>query len=99
MSNINQQQIPPVLYLVFNRLGTVKRSFEAIRKAAPAQLFIAADGPRNDRSGEKEICQAVRDYILEHIDWKCEVKIRFQEKNFGCKVAVSSAIDWFFFRG
>jgi len=96
VSNKIQQQTPPVLFVVFNRLETVKRSFEAIRQAAPAQFFIAADGPRDSRSGEKEICQSVRNYILEHIDWECEVKVRFQEKNLGCKVAVSSAIDWFF---
>ena len=96
MSNNSQQQTPPVLYVVFNRLETVKRSFEAIRKAAPKRFFIAADGPRDSRSGEYLMCQAVRNYILEHIDWECEVKIRFQEKNLGCKAAVSSAIDWFF---
>ena len=44
------------------------------------------------------MCQEVRNYILEHIDWECEVKVRFQDKNLGCKTAVSSAIDWFFFR-
>ena len=96
MSNSSQQQTPPVLYVVFNRLETVKRSFEAIRKAAPARFFIAADGPRDSRPGEEDMCQEVRNYILEHIDWECEVKVRFQDKNLGCKTAVSSAIDWFF---
>ena len=96
MSNSSQQQTPPVLYVVFNRLETVKRSLAAIRQAAPARFFIAADGPRDSRPGESELCQAVRDYILEHIDWECDVKIRFQEKNLGCKAAVSSAVDWFF---
>lgn len=85
-----------MLYMVFNRLETVKKSLEAIRKAAPAKLFIAADGPRDFRHGEDKMCQTVRSYILEHIDWDCEVKVRFQEKNLGCKAAVSSAIDWFF---
>ena len=96
MSNNSQQQTPPVLYIVFNRLETVKRSFEAIRQAAPRKFFIAADGPRDSHPEEDEICQAVRDYILNHIDWECEVKVRFQEKNLGCKLAVSSAVDWFF---
>ena len=34
--------------------------------------------------------------ILDMIDWDCEVKTLFRENNLGCKVAVSSAIDWFF---
>lgn len=96
VSNVSQYQMPPVLYVVFNRLETVKRTFEAIRKAAPAQLFIAADGPRDSHPGEEEMCRSVRSYILDHIDWKCEVKVRFQEKNLGCRRAVSSAISWFF---
>lgn len=96
MNNINQCATPPVLFVVFNRLETVKRTLEAIRKAAPARFFIAADGPRDSHPGEDETCQAVRSYILDNIDWKCEVKTRFQSKNLGCKTAVSSAVDWFF---
>ncbi len=38
----------------------------------------------------------VRDYIISNIDWDCEVKTLFREQNFGCKMAVSGAIDWFF---
>lgn len=84
----------PVLYLVFNRLDVVKRTFPEIQKAKPKKLFIAADGPRNRK--EKGDTDVVRDYILKNIDWKCEVKTLFREKNLGCKYAVSSAIDWFF---
>ena len=96
MSNEIQQQTPPVLFVVFNRLETVKKTLAAIREAAPRQFFIAADGPRESHPEEREMCQAVRNYILENIDWECEIKTRFLEKNLGCKVAVSSAIDWFF---
>ena len=96
MNNVNQYAVPPVLFVVFNRLETVKQTLAAIRKAAPGRLFIAADGPRDSHPGEEKMCQAVRSYILDNIDWKCEVKTRFQEKNLGCKKAVSSAVDWFF---
>lgn len=96
MSISNQLQTPPILFIVFNRLETVKRTLEAIRKASPKQIFISADGPRSSCLGEDKICETVRNYIIEHIDWECDVKIRFLEKNLGCKIAVSSAIDWFF---
>jgi hypothetical protein len=46
--------------------------------------------------GEIEKIQEVRDYVLSHIDWECEVKTLFRENNLGCRVAVSTAIDWFF---
>jgi hypothetical protein len=86
----------PVLYLVFNRLDTVKKTFPEIQKAKPKQLFIASDGPRKEKNGEKKIVEEVRRYILSNIDWKCEVKTLFRKENLGCKYAVSGAIDWFF---
>ena len=85
-----------VLFLVFNRLGTTKQVFEAIKKAKPPRLYIAADGARKIKDGEDEKVQKVRDFILENINWKCDVMILFREKNLGCKYAVSEAIDWFF---
>lgn len=85
-----------VLFLVFNRLDTTKQVFEAIRMAKPPRLYIAADGARVSRDGEHMKVQAVRDYVMSHIDWPCEVKTLFQEQNLGCKCAVSDAITWFF---
>jgi hypothetical protein len=86
----------PVLFLVFKRLDTTKQVFEQIRKAKPPRLYIAADGPRAHVKGEKEKVKAVREYVLSNIDWKCEVKTLFRDKNLGCGKAVSEAITWFF---
>jgi len=85
----------PVLFLIFNRPDTTQRVFDAIRQAKPVQLFVAADGPREDRIGEAEKCAQARK-IIENVDWDCEVVTLFREKNLGCRKAVSSAIDWFF---
>lgn len=85
----------PVLFLVFNRPQLALRVFAAIRQARPAQLFIAADGPREGQSREEELCQAAR-AVVQRVDWPCKVNTRFQDENLGCKTAVSSAIDWFF---
>lgn len=86
----------PVLFLVFNRLDTTIKVFESIRQAKPPKLYIAADGARESVKHEKEKVDEVRDYIIANIDWDCEVKSLFRDKNLGCKVAVSSAINWFF---
>ncbi|WP_298611622.1 glycosyltransferase family 2 protein [uncultured Thermosynechococcus sp.] len=67
----------------------------AIRQARPPRLYVAADGPRANREGEVEKVKKVRE-IATQVDWPCEVKTLFREKNLGCKVAVSSAISWFF---
>jgi hypothetical protein len=85
----------PVLFIIFNRPDTTKKVFEAIRKYRPNELFIAADGPRENKPGEKERCEEARK-ITEQIDWPCEAKRLYRDKNFGCKLAVSGAIDWFF---
>ena len=85
----------PVLFLTFNRPDTTKQVFEAIRQAKPPRLYIAADGPRDDKTGEQEKCKEVR-RIATQVDWNCEVKTLFRNKNWGCKYAVSGAIDWFF---
>jgi GR25 family glycosyltransferase involved in LPS biosynthesis len=95
MKTINKFKLTtPVLFLVFNRFDGMKKVFEEIRKAKPSQLFIAADGPRSFK--EKEKTDAVRDYIIKKIDWKCKIKTLFRDKNLGCKYAVSEAINWFF---
>lgn len=85
----------PILFMVFNRPDATKRVFEEIKKQKPKKLFIAADGPRINRPEELAKCQAVRE-VVEKINWPCEVQKLFREKNLGCKMACSSAIDWFF---
>lgn len=86
----------PILFLIFNRPGTTAMVLEAIRRAAPTKLYIAADGPRAHIAGENERVQTVRDLVIQGIDWPCEIHTRFQDSNLGCKQAVSSAISWFF---
>lgn len=84
-----------VLFLIFNRLDTTIRVFEAIRQVKPPRLYVAADGPRKDKIGEKEKCEEVRS-IIKKVDWDCEVKTLFRDENLGCGKAVSQAITWFF---
>jgi hypothetical protein len=85
----------PVLFLIFNRPDTTARVFDAIVKAKPRFLFIAADGARPEKPGESEKCRATRE-IIKQINWECEVQVLFHDHNLGCKASVSSAISWFF---
>lgn len=85
-----------VLFLVFNRLDTTKKVFAEIRKARPPRIYVASDGPRAERFGEADKVKKVRDYIIDNIDWDCEVKTLFREQNLGCKYAVHDSIQWFF---
>lgn len=85
----------PILLIVFNRPDTTAKVFEAIRKARPSKLFVAADGPREHKEGEAEKCNRARE-IATAVDWDCEVKTLFREENLGCGIGPSSAITWFF---
>jgi len=85
----------PVLFLVFNRPIQTRKVFEAIRQAKPTQLFIASDGPHQGNKGEEERCAEVR-YIVEKVDWECDVKRLIRNENLGCGRAISDAITWFF---
>lgn len=82
-----------VLLIGFNRLGPLRQVFEAVRQARPPRLYFAADGPR--REEERARCEEVR-ALVEQVDWPCEVRTRFNEKNLGLRKGVSSAIAWFF---
>jgi hypothetical protein len=59
-------------------------------------MFVACDGPNLGRSEEVAKVRATRELIEREIDWPCTLERRYSEVNQGCKVGVSSAINWFF---
>lgn len=85
----------PVLFLIFKRKEAVK-AFESIRSYQPTRLYIAADGPRQNVDGERNDCESTRKTVLEMIDWPCDVKTLFRDRNLGCTEAVYGGISWFF---
>lgn len=94
--NLNLQLDVPVLFLTFNRLETTRRVFEQIKQQKPTQLFLASDGPRFSVTGEADVVHSVRRFLLDSIDWRCEVHTLFRSENLGNGLAVSSAVSWFF---
>ncbi len=83
----------PVAFLIFNRPDVTLRVFEAIRSAKPKKLLIIADGPRFPKEFQK--CNEARK-IIDRVDWDCEVLTNISEINLGCKLRVSSGLDWVF---
>jgi hypothetical protein len=86
----------PILFIIFNRSETAKTVLEKIREIRPKKLFIASDGWRLNKPGEKEQCESTRRLVLDMIDWECEVHTLFRENNLGAGKGVSTAITWFF---
>jgi hypothetical protein len=96
-ANFFYQCQSPVLILAFNRVNSVKRVLEAVRKVRPKRLFLACDGPRPHKgTAEAETVRMVRKTLVEAADWECELQTLFNDKNLGCCAAVSSAVSWFF---
>ena len=85
----------PIAYVIFNRPRHTRETFEIIRAQRPAQLFIIADGPRDGHPTDAQRCEEVR-AIVQNIDWPCEVQRNYATQNMGCKLRVSSGLDWVF---
>ena len=85
----------PILLLGFNRPDLLRGLVAILAKDRPPKIYLAVDGPRPDRPGEAEKCAACA-AVAEAINWPCEVKKLVREKNLGCRLGVSGAIDWFF---
>lgn len=82
-----------VLILFFNRPDALSAVFEEVRKARPSRLFLYQDGPRGEHDMPGiEACRQV----VEDIDWECDVRRLYQEKNFGCDPSEYLSQKWAF---
>lgn len=94
MSSLKNFDIP-VLFILFNRPELAQLVLDRIRLVRPAVLYIAIDGPRPTiDDDENSVQQCIS--LIDKVDWPCTVKTLIRDHNLGCKIAVSSAIDWFF---
>jgi hypothetical protein len=86
----------PIVFFVFNRPQETNIVFESIKTSKPSQLFLIADGARKE-SQDEERCLEVRK-IISDINWDCQVFRNYSDTNLGCKLRVSSGLDWVFSR-
>lgn len=94
-----------VLLLSFNRLDTIKQTLAQIAKHKPPRIYLASDGARANKIlkdkilgdiPESKMVSDIREYLLANINWDCKIHTRFLSENLGCKLGVSTAIEWFF---
>lgn len=85
----------PVAFFIFNRPDTSMQVFEQIRLAQPKKLLVIADGPRTEQPSDIVKCAATR-AIIEAVDWDCEVLTNYSDLNLGCKMRMSTGLDWVF---
>ena len=85
----------PVLLITFNRPVHTRRVLEAILAAAPQDLYVFQDGPRDERDREK--CEEVRNVVasLPAGSGVC-LHSRYSDVNLGCGPGPMTALNWFF---
>ena len=86
----------PVLFMPFCKIQSAKKVFAAIKKAMPKKLYVFSDGPTPASAQTKENVEFLRGWVVENVDWDCEVFCNFQDKNLGTRFGIEAAIDWFF---
>jgi len=86
----------PILFIPFSKTETAKKVFGAIKKSKPKKLYVFSDGWRATVASEKENVEYLREWVVENVDWDCEVFTNFQEKNLGTRFGIETAIDWLF---
>ncbi len=85
----------PVGFLIFNRPEITQRVFREIARAKPETLLVVCDGPRSNRTGEREKVLTTR-AIINQVNWPCEVLTNFSDENMGCKRRITSGLAWIF---
>ena len=85
----------PVVFIIFNRPDVTERVFAEIAKAKPPKLLVVGDGARANREDEAAKVAACR-ALIARVDWPCEVLTNYSKINLGCKVRVSSGLNWVF---
>jgi hypothetical protein len=85
----------PIAFFIFNRPEITRIVFEKIRQQKPKILLLIADGPRTTIKSDAKNCK-ITQKIVSEIDWDCEVYRNYSDVNLGCKLRVSSGLDWVF---
>lgn len=85
----------PVAIIFFNRIEPLKRLVARLAEVRPPKVYLIADGARANRPGELEKVATCRAFMQE-LPWPCEIETNFSETNLGCRVRVTSGLDWVF---
>jgi hypothetical protein len=86
----------PILLIAWRRPHEFSEVLNSLKSLAPSKLYIACDGPRPRNDQESCLVERTRSIPLDIINWTTDIKYLFQSQNLGCKLAVSTAITWFF---
>ncbi len=83
----------PVVMIGFIRPDMMRQVINSIRVNKPKTIMVSIDGARPNRPDDQPNIDATVK-VFEEIDWPCELEIKRQEKNLGCRHNPAWAISW-----
>jgi hypothetical protein len=86
----------PILIIGFNRPRILKKLLSKLDLSSDRRIYISIDGPRNSAESIKvnQVQKLVEEFTRNN---SClEIQLKFSDSNLGCRLGVSSAIDWAF---
>ncbi len=92
--DMNEYTCAPVLLTVFNRPHETRQVLARLKEVRPPKVFIAADGPREEKAEDQHLCAEVRRLVAQEITWPAAVATDFSPQNLGLRRRMASAISW-----
>ena len=83
----------PIFIPVYNRTNHLTKLLKVLRNINPKRIYFSCDGPKN-KDDKKKIDQVK--LLIKNCAVSKEMKIKFFERNYGCKDAVINGLNWFF---
>ena len=85
----------PILVTAFNRPDFLEKTLAALTNFECTLVYISIDGARHATEGDSLLVEKCRELAYNFNAGHPE-RVRFSEKNLGCGLSMSSAIQWFF---
>lgn len=86
-------KVTPIAIVVFNRPDHARNLRNHLQGQEHRPLYVIVDGARTEKAGEVE---KVEECIEIFKDWPGEIHFNISPVNLGCKMRVSSGLDWVF---
>jgi hypothetical protein len=86
----------PVVLFIYRRPDLTEQVMEVLHRVQPAELFVAADGPRPERADDAARCAAARAVVDEMVDsagWTGRVSRDYSTRNFGSDQQITRTLD------
>ncbi len=83
----------PIVVILFNRPDHARRLRHCLENQQDRDLYVVVDGAREGKSEEEGL---VAESVNVFKDWAGRTKFHISDENMGCKLRISSGLDWVF---